>query len=209
MSGGDTCWRLGDGEVISDFEAAFLETKPTCLVGPPFRPGTIGVIGQFELLRKIGQGGMGIVYLAKPIDPKNLPAPSIRTTPGEAAAARMPADGCCSLRPNEAENAGDTQRQRVAVKILKPELVRDPRAVQHFRREASHLQKLVHPSILPAIEFSRTPGGDYLVMRYLESGSLRALLDAGRLTLEQLFRITCRWRRPLLTLTRMESFTWI
>ena len=35
------------------------------LVQPPSRPGLLGVLDHYELLRELGKGGMGLVFLAR------------------------------------------------------------------------------------------------------------------------------------------------
>lgn len=77
----------------------------------------------------------------------------------------------------------------VAVKVLLSELVRNPEAVERFRREARAAGRLRHPNVVDVTDFgvARVGGQEiaYLVMEYLEGASLRATLDArGALPLD-------------------------
>lgn len=68
--------------------------------------------------------------------------------------------------------------QMVAVKHLKKEvLLHDPEIVGRFRREGEVLRQLNHPSIVKMIDAVEEGGDHYLVMEYVDGGSLRDLLD--------------------------------
>jgi len=69
--------------------------------------------------------------------------------------------------------------ERVAIKLLKPELVPEPQAVHRFLIEARHMQRFTHPSILRVREVSDRSEGPYFVMPYLERGSLAGLIRTG------------------------------
>jgi serine/threonine-protein kinase len=71
----------------------------------------------------------------------------------------------------------------VAVKLIHPELLRDPDAATRFRREAQAVAGLRHPAIVAVHEFG-TFGerGAYLVMELVQGADLRhLLLREGRL----------------------------
>ncbi|MBM3882198.1 MAG: serine/threonine protein kinase [Verrucomicrobia bacterium] len=69
--------------------------------------------------------------------------------------------------------------QMVAVKLLKPGLATDRRAVAYFLKEGGHLQRLNHPNILPVLECTETPEGAWLVLPFMTGGSLASRLAAG------------------------------
>jgi tRNA A-37 threonylcarbamoyl transferase component Bud32 len=66
--------------------------------------------------------------------------------------------------------------QRVAVKLLSPELARDERFRQRFLRESQLAASLYHPHIVPTLASGEEDGTLYLAMAYVEGSDLRALL---------------------------------
>ncbi len=67
---------------------------------------------------------------------------------------------------------------RVAIKVLRPEMVPLQQLVTRFNREVEAIQKIDHPSIVRVIETSQTPAGQpYYVMELLEGMNLRRLLQ--------------------------------
>src|SRR5207302_8666121 len=96
---------------------------------------------QLEMLRLIGQGGMGAVYQAR--QPK--------------------------------------LDRLVAVKILPPEVARDPGFTERFSREARSLARLNHPNIITIFDFGKTDGLYYFTMEYVDGKNARELLEAGEL----------------------------
>jgi WD40 repeat protein/tRNA A-37 threonylcarbamoyl transferase component Bud32 len=64
----------------------------------------------------------------------------------------------------------------VAVKLIRPELVAEPRAEARFLREAMLASKLDHPALCPVLDFGRAEGMPYLVMPLVEGRSLAELL---------------------------------
>jgi serine/threonine protein kinase len=69
---------------------------------------------------------------------------------------------------------GDT----VAFKILRPETMADPQAVERFRREAQAAARLKHPNVVAIHDFG-VAGGDlvYLVMELADGEDLRSLVE--------------------------------
>jgi eukaryotic-like serine/threonine-protein kinase len=72
----------------------------------------------------------------------------------------------------------------VAVKMLRPDLARDPSFQARFRREAHSAASLNHPAIVAVYdtgedEFVGNPV-PYIVMEYVEGSTLRDLLASGR-----------------------------
>lgn len=94
-------------------------------------------IRDYELIGRIGQGGMGTVFKALHVNLKRL----------------------------------------VAVKILPPEKMQDPRAVARFHREMEAVGKLVHPHIVLAHDAGQADGQHYLVMEYVDGLDLARLAD--------------------------------
>jgi predicted Ser/Thr protein kinase len=93
-------------------------------------------IGKYELIKEIGKGGMGEVYLAR-----------------------------------------DTESgKEFAVKILAPELTRNPQYVRRFRREASAVVRLDHPHIIKVYDVGEEGGIHFIAMEYLGGPTLVQLL---------------------------------
>jgi len=68
----------------------------------------------------------------------------------------------------------------VAIKMIRPEWVADPRILHRFVKEAGHLEKLKHPNVVPVLEVSDRPAGPYFVMPYYERGSLAGRIRPGQ-----------------------------
>jgi hypothetical protein len=109
------------------------------LLSPPSHPGSIGRVDDYDVIRLIGRGGMGFVFLAR-----------------------------------NAANGG-----MVALKMLRPEYAVEPRVVRRFLKEARHLQKLGHPSIMPVLSVSDRPEAPYFVMPHYAAGSLAGKILPG------------------------------
>src|SRR6266498_2230893 len=66
----------------------------------------------------------------------------------------------------------------VAVKVLQPDQVADPQAVERFRREAQTAARLKHPNVAAVYDFGVSREGlNYLVMELAEGESLRSLVE--------------------------------
>src|SRR6266540_4225921 len=72
---------------------------------------------------------------------------------------------------------------RVAVKVLHPDQMADPQAVERFRREAQTAARLKHPNVVTVYDFGVSREGlNYQVMELAEGESLRSLVEQhGRL----------------------------
>jgi len=67
----------------------------------------------------------------------------------------------------------------VAIKIIGSSFSDDPHFVARFRREAQIVAALEHPHILPVIDFGEQEDTLYLVMRYVNGGTLHDLIQKG------------------------------
>ena len=63
----------------------------------------------------------------------------------------------------------------VALKILPKQLARDPNFVKRFQHEARAIAALEHSHILPVHDFGTDGDYTYMVMRYVEGGTLTDL----------------------------------
>jgi serine/threonine protein kinase len=77
----------------------------------------------------------------------------------------------------------------VALKVLPRYFASDPQFVGRFEQEARVLAKLQHPHILPVFDYGESEGYTYIVMTYVDAGSLSQLLEERTLTLREVGRI--------------------
>ncbi len=107
------------------------------------------VLGEYKLLKKIGQGGMGSVYKGQKED-----------------------------------------GPIVAIKVLAKELAAKDAYVARFEREARVMEKLDHPNILGCHEFGKEKGFYYIVMDFVEGGSVEGWLKKlGKFSIGDAFHI--------------------
>jgi serine/threonine protein kinase len=87
--------------------------------------------------------------------------------------------------------ARDAQLERdVAVKLLRPELGRDPEFLARFRDEARSAASLSHPNIVAVFDFGEDASGPYLVMELVDGQDLASILrDNGPLAPRQAARV--------------------
>ncbi|MBN1810232.1 MAG: protein kinase [Anaerolineae bacterium] len=90
-------------------------------------------LGQYQIVQRLGAGGMATVYKAF--------QPSLD--------------------------------RYVAIKILPPDLARQPDFAARFTREAHAVAQLQHPHILNIHDFGQEGGLSYIVMQYVEAGTLQ------------------------------------
>ena len=96
------------------------------------------VAERYHVLEKLGEGGMGQVYLAEHV--------------------RM--------------------GRRSAVKVMSPNLTRDPDAVSRFNREAANASRITHPNVAAIYDFGETSDGlIYLAMEFVDGQPLTKLIQ--------------------------------
>src|SRR5258708_9299730 len=71
----------------------------------------------------------------------------------------------------------------VAIKVIEKNLSNDPLGVERFQREARLIARLEHVHILPVYVFDGANVQPYIVMRYLDGGTLKDILKRGQLPL--------------------------
>ena len=91
--------------------------------------------------------------------------------------------------------------ERVALKFLHPEALRNPEAVARFAREARAMVRIKSAHVVRVRDVDALPNGaPYMVMEYLDGDDLRAVLqDAGILPIHEAGRfrpsgVRCRGR---------------
>jgi basic membrane protein A len=77
----------------------------------------------------------------------------------------------------------------VALKVLPAHYADEPQFAQRFSQEARTIARLEHKNILPVYDFGEQDNITYLVMRYLEGGTLKDVLARGRLTIHESIEI--------------------
>ncbi|MFO1041724.1 MAG: SUMF1/EgtB/PvdO family nonheme iron enzyme [Planctomycetaceae bacterium] len=116
------------------------------------------VLGNYVILAKLGQGGMGMVL--------------------KAIHRRM--------------------ERVVAIKVMSPEGMKSPDAVQRFHREVKAAAKLSHPNIVAAHDADEAKGTHFLVMEYVEGTDLSILVKKnGPFPVDQAIRCIIQAARGL------------
>ena len=106
--------------------------------------------GKYQIIRVLGEGGMGTVYEA--------------------------------LQP--------AMKRRVALKLIRPEMVTKPDAVARFHKEMMVTARIEHPNTIRVYDFGDDQGQLYLTMELLAGASLRQVIDgARRLDVARMVRI--------------------
>ena len=94
--------------------------------------GTRILAGRYELLDRIGDGGMAVVYKAR-----------------------------CRLL-----------NRFVAIKILKPDFIKDVKFIENFKKESQAAASLTHPNIVNVYDVGREGNINYIVMELIEGSVL-------------------------------------
>lgn len=100
------------------------------------------LLGRYEIIEKIGEGGMSVVYKAK-----------------------------------------DRLLNRyVAIKILRPEFIKDENFIENFRKESQAAAGLSHPNIVNVYDVGREGNIHFIVMELIDGKSLSQIIEEqGRL----------------------------
>lgn len=77
----------------------------------------------------------------------------------------------------------------VAIKVLHPAFKQDPQFLERFQREARVVARLDHPNIVPVFDYADHNGQSYLVMKFIEGETLKAVLDREWPNKEQILGI--------------------
>jgi serine/threonine protein kinase/tetratricopeptide (TPR) repeat protein len=78
----------------------------------------------------------------------------------------------------------------VAIKVLRPDLMTDPKALQRFKHELLLASSISHPNILRIHDLGEYNGVKFISMAYIDGGDLTQVLQKeGRLPLERVLNI--------------------
>ncbi|MFN8418492.1 MAG: protein kinase [Anaerolineae bacterium] len=122
-------------------------------------------IGQYVLIEQIGQGGQATVWSAEDVQLKRTVAiKTINLT------TQVQPGVLASSSPATSPVALEEQ-------------------VRRFRAEAEIIADLEHPFILPVYGFGQQEDWLYIVMRYMPGGTLKKLVQSGKLSLEEVVKI--------------------
>ncbi len=81
------------------------------------------------------------------------------------------------------------QDEHVAIKVLSPGMAENEQFSRRFRREANLVLQLRHARVVPVTDFGEQDGYAYLVMPYLDVGSLTDRMAERPLSLPEIARI--------------------
>ena len=95
--------------------------------------------------------------------------------------------------------ARDTELDRiVALKLIRPELARDPEILKRFKQELILARQVTHKNVIRIFDLGQADGVKFITMEFVEGQDLRSLLlERGKLPPEQAARIMLQICRAL------------
>ncbi len=79
--------------------------------------------------------------------------------------------------------------RKVAIKIIHKELSENIEMIKRFKREAELVAKLNHPNIVQIFEDGVSDGRYYMVLEYMENGSLDTYIKNTKLSLKKILKL--------------------
>jgi serine/threonine protein kinase/tetratricopeptide (TPR) repeat protein len=79
--------------------------------------------------------------------------------------------------------------RHVAIKVIRSTILHDQALRERFQREARLIARLEHPHLLPVYDFDSDHDPPYIVMRYLEGGTLKQVQQQGQVPRDELLYI--------------------
>ena len=79
--------------------------------------------------------------------------------------------------------------REVAIKVLPEQISADEELSRRFQQEVRVIARLEHAHILPVHDYGHDQGRLYLVMRYIEAGTLKERLSQGRMEMGEISRM--------------------
>jgi predicted Ser/Thr protein kinase len=95
--------------------------------------------------------------------------------------------------------AQDTELDRlVALKIIRPELTKNPEILRRFKQELILARQVTHRNVIRIFDLGQADGFKFITMEYLDGKDLRAVLkEKGKLSPEEAARIIVQICRAL------------
>ncbi|HEY2924725.1 MAG TPA: protein kinase, partial [Candidatus Eisenbacteria bacterium] len=79
--------------------------------------------------------------------------------------------------------------RHVAIKVIRSSILHDQALRERFQREARLIARLEHPHLLPVYDFDGEHDPPYIVMRYLEGGTLKQVQQQGKVPRDEILYI--------------------
>jgi serine/threonine protein kinase/tetratricopeptide (TPR) repeat protein len=79
--------------------------------------------------------------------------------------------------------------RHVAIKVIRSTILHDQALRERFQREARLIARLEHPHLLPVYDFDGEHDPPYIVMRYLEGGTLKQVQQQGKVPRDEILYI--------------------
>jgi peptide/nickel transport system substrate-binding protein len=133
------------------------------VVGEPLAASDPAEIGGYRLLRRLGEGGMGVVYLAEAAAPQATPATP--AAPAPAAPAQAPAKA-------SADAPATPPARKVALKVIRPQLAAHREFRDRFRSEVRLASKVARFCTAPILDSDTEADQPYVVAEYVDGPTL-------------------------------------
>ena len=82
-----------------------------------------------------------------------------------------------------------SMNREVAIKVLPSQYIGDTTYLQRFEQEVKIVSKLEHRNIVPVYDYGEYQGQPYIVMRYMNGGSVDTLIQKGPITADRIVDI--------------------
>jgi len=79
--------------------------------------------------------------------------------------------------------------RHVAIKVIRSSILHDEGLRERFQREARLIARLEHPHLLPVYDFDGESDPPYIVMRYLEGGTLKQVQQRGTVPRQEILHV--------------------
>lgn len=88
--------------------------------------------------------------------------------------------------------AFDTEvNEKVALKLIKPEISTDAKAIERFRNELKYARKIAHRNVCRMFDLGKEGGNFYITMEYIAGEDLKSFIKrSGRLTIAKAVSLT-------------------